>query len=151
MKVDQDAQLAAVLTQKTENKPNLGGKAFAQALNQAAKGSAEADRTGAGGMSPTRSCESVSPLGEVLKASLAGPYSRVEETINLLDEYAHALEDPGRSLKDLAAMAQGLEAAASEMNQISQLTDDERLKEMAGKTGVAAIVEAMKFSRGDYL
>jgi hypothetical protein len=93
--------------------------------------------------------------GQAAKASPGSPYGAaedVESLLDLLDNYAQALANPQNTLKDLAPLADGLGLAAQGLGQASgKLSPDDPLKALASDTASVAMVEAMKFKRGDYI
>jgi X-X-X-Leu-X-X-Gly heptad repeat protein len=69
-----------------------------------------------------------------------------------MDQYAAALGDDRRTLKDVAPLAEGLGQAAGQLSRLSQgLKEGNPLKGLSNEAAVAATVEYMKFQRGDYV
>ncbi|MDR0548034.1 MAG: hypothetical protein LBI10_01265 [Deltaproteobacteria bacterium] len=90
------------------------------------------------------------------QATNSNPYSYaaddIDSLLSLLDNYATALSDPKNTLKDLAPLADDLSLKAQELGQTSQkLTADDPLKSLANDASTVAMVEALKFKRGDYI
>jgi hypothetical protein len=95
----------------------------------------------------------VSPVGNIIEAGKTQAVEKqVGQTINILDRYAEALGDPARGLKQIKPLADELETEGRRLNQLSRaLPDGHALKELAGETSVKAVVEALKFNRGDWV
>jgi len=77
---------------------------------------------------------------------------QLERTLDRMDRYAVALGDEGRTLKDLAPLADDLGQEADRLSRLShKLTENDPLKGLSNEAAVLATVEAMKFKRGDYV
>ena len=77
---------------------------------------------------------------------------QLESTLDKMEQYANALGDSSKNLKDIEPLAQDLEKAAGQLTEMSRgLPEDNPLKSMSNDTAVLATVEAMKFRRGDYV
>ena len=75
-----------------------------------------------------------------------------ESALDLLDAYQRALGRPGTSLKSMASMVQGLEAQARRLDELSvSLPEGDDRRALLNSIGVQAMVEAVKFNRGDYI
>jgi len=72
---------------------------------------------------------------------------------DLLDDYARALADPGRTLKDIAPVVRRIEKETGilEAEADLKLGDDKALGKMVGDLAAMAHVAVFKFNRGDYL
>lgn len=81
-----------------------------------------------------------------------GPQQQLESTLNKIDEYASALGDTSKTLKDIEPLADDMRKAAGQLSETSKsLADDHPLKGLTNDAAVLATVEAMKFKRGDYV
>ncbi len=77
---------------------------------------------------------------------------QLASTLDKMEQYAAALGDSRRSLREVEPLAQDLETAAGKLSELSQnLPDDSPLKGLSNDAAVLATVEAMKFKRGDYV
>jgi len=77
---------------------------------------------------------------------------QLTETLDQMDRYAEALGDQGRTLKDIAPLADDLGQAADRLSQLSsKLKESDPLKGLSSEAAILATVEAMKFKRGDYV
>ncbi|MDR1045205.1 MAG: hypothetical protein LBP33_08825 [Candidatus Adiutrix sp.] len=80
------------------------------------------------------------------------PRRQLENALDQMEQYAEALGDRGRSLKDLEPLANGLNQTAGRLSELSRkLPEGDPLKDIANEAAVLATVEAMKFRRGDYV
>ena len=76
----------------------------------------------------------------------------LESTLDKMEEYANALGDTTKSLKDLEPLAADLELTAGRLSELSRnLPEGDPLKGLSNNAAVLATVEAMKFKRGDYV
>ena len=91
----------------------------------------------------------------VTAAQLAGQTDGLmaaERALDLLEAYQRALDDPGRSLKSIAPLVQGLEAEAGRLSGIADsLPSGNDLRTVLGDIASRAMIEAVKFNRGDYI
>jgi hypothetical protein len=94
-------------------------------------------------------------VNQAAKTDSTSPYGAaddIEAILNLLDNYSQALANPQNSLKDLAPLADDLGLMAQELGQTSQsLNASDPLKALSQDTAQVAMVEALKFKRGDYI
>ena len=86
------------------------------------------------------------------QGGLKTPEAQLEQTLTAMEQYAQALGNPGKTLKDIAPLAEELSQEAGLLSQISQgLAGDNPLKKLSNDTAILATVEAMKFKRGDFV
>lgn len=125
---------------------------FAQALAQASGQVGAETATSAASSTTLANTAGAADVGRILSLNMALAAGRVEETLGLLESYAEALADPSRTLKDIAPMADGLEAQSEQLTSLSAgLPDGSSLKDVTDQTAILAAVEAAKFKRGDYV
>ncbi len=75
-----------------------------------------------------------------------------ENALDKIEEYASALGDAGKTLKDIEPLANDLEKTAGRLSELSRnLPEGDPLKGLSNDAAVLATVEAMKFRRGDYI
>lgn len=80
------------------------------------------------------------------------PGQQLESALDQMDEYASALGDSSRSLRDIEPLADNLKKTAGELAELSRrLPEGDPLKGLSNDAAVLATVEAMKFKRGDYV
>ena len=77
---------------------------------------------------------------------------RVDNLLNLLDNYCKQLSDPHVTLRTLEPVVNTI---AKEKDQLSgllgSLPDEDRLKDILNQTLITASVEVKKFNKGDYI
>jgi hypothetical protein len=79
-----------------------------------------------------------------------GVDEEVDSVLKVLESYIQALGDPGKTLKDIAPLADELDRGATRLDQLAASLDlDDPLKSLTNDTAVLAAVEALKFRRGD--
>jgi hypothetical protein len=139
-------QLVARETNRTA-KPGNG--AFNALLHKVARSDSDVDRQ----IRPLEAPGSINgvsfnPLLDVNSASVP---DRVESFLNLLDTYRDMLADPDVSLKEIGPV---MEKITSEKNQLQQvlgtLSEGDELRGILNEALVAASLEEMKYSKGDY-
>ena len=146
-----------LLTQysETQAKAKSGqgnGPEFAKTLAEAV-GSASPSST-VSGTSATDSLLEASMLGRIMATATKGaePVEQIEKALGLLDQFSSALADPSQTLKQIAPLADDLEAESAKLGRLSEeLPDNAGLKALLNETAVLAGVEAAKFKRGDYI
>ncbi len=109
---------------------------------------------------PTTPIGEKTPLGEVaavypnvIKPGGTQYISQTEQLLDMLDDYATQLNDPGKSLKDLAPLLAEIKRKTEMLVATSNTgaTTNERLKDIANTVALTASVEYEKFQRGDFL
>ncbi|NOQ20268.1 MAG: hypothetical protein GQ571_09905 [Desulfobacterales bacterium] len=77
---------------------------------------------------------------------------RVENLLNLLENYRQQLENPNVTLRTLEPV---MNTIAKEKDQLSAVLDsmpnEDRLKDILNQTLITASLEVIKFNRGDYI
>lgn len=87
-----------------------------------------------------------------LTESQKTPQEQLTGTLDAMEEYAMALGDESKTLKDIEPLAEDMRRQAGRLAETSQsLSDDDPMKEMTNDAAIMATVEAMKFRRGDYV
>ncbi len=80
------------------------------------------------------------------------PEEQLDKTLGKLEEYSAALGDSSKTLKDIAPLAEDMRQMAGRLSETSRnLADGHPLKGLTNEAAVLATVEAMKFTRGDYV
>lgn len=76
---------------------------------------------------------------------------RIENLINLLDQYRQKLSDPQITLKTVAPLVKEMEQAKESLRPIlDSLKDGEEIKAILNQTLVTTSLEIAKYYRGDY-
>ena len=79
-------------------------------------------------------------------------FNRVEQLLDLLEDYRRHLSRPGTGLKTLDELVQKLDGQRRSLAPaVDELSEDDGLKTILNESLVAASVEIFKFNRGDYL
>ncbi|MCU0596217.1 MAG: hypothetical protein MUC98_12270 [Desulfobacterota bacterium] len=119
-------------------------------------------------LTPSKKIEDNTPFREVLQlrisqtnpaCSAGGAESKAAfleqggRVLDLLDDFAQALADPQKTLKDLEPLMVKMETEAEPLESVpgSEGDSDQGLPRLLGDVSVLAHVAAMKFRRGDYL
>jgi hypothetical protein len=165
MKIETNVTQALLLRLQSEaqakSRTNEAGEDFSSLLGQAASSLSQPEA----GKAPSSLDSSASLLMGGLAGQLqtvqaqnanmvplADPGLEMDETLSLLEEYAKALGDPSKTLKDIAPLAEVLSQRAERLDSLSQsLSQDDPLRGIASETAVLASVEALKFKRGDFI
>ncbi|UCH00873.1 MAG: hypothetical protein JSU78_02625 [Deltaproteobacteria bacterium] len=85
--------------------------------------------------------------------SKADVLERSDKILNLLDDYARGLTDPGKTLKDIEPLVEGIkkEVRLIEAGAVDSLHNDKDLERFIKDLAVIANVAVFKFHRGDYI
>ena len=103
----------------------------------------------------TASTESVSSAMPISSADLLSPQrinalSTSDEAIDLLSDYAAALNDPQVSLKSLAAKVEELDGMRAKVDKVALgLSSDDKLSGIMKEVSANLSAEVMRFKRGD--
>ena len=77
---------------------------------------------------------------------------RVENLIDLLDQYRQQLSDPSLALKEIDPAIRAINQARENLTPVlDSLPEDEELKNIVNRTLITASLEVTKFYRGDYI
>jgi len=100
------------------------------------------------------SISSISPIQlNMLSPSQNGSIiDRVENLLNVLDEYQKKLKDPHFSLKEIDPLVKQMEKEKEYLAPVlDSLVEDDGLKDILNQTLVESSLETIKFNRGDYI
>jgi len=79
-------------------------------------------------------------------------FDRVENLIDLLDQYRQQLSDPCLALKEIDPVIRAINQARENLTPVlDSLPADEGLKDIVNRTLITASREVTKFYRGDYI
>ena len=123
---------------------------FGEALSQAIDG-AQSKHTGAvpisGGCRPAEIV--FNPITVGRESALV---NRVDDLLNVLDEYRQKLGDHQVSLKEIYPLVNRMEAdQESLMPAFNSLSDEDGLKDILNQTLMTTSLEVIRFNRGDYI
>lgn len=77
---------------------------------------------------------------------------RVENFLDIMDEYQKELGDPKFALKDIYPLVNNMAEKNEELaSSLNSLQDGDKLKEILNQTLITSSVEIIKFNRGDYV
>jgi len=100
------------------------------------------------------SISSISPiqLNMLSPAQNGSIIDRVENLLNVLDEYQEKLNDPHFSLKEIDPLVKQMEKEKENLAPVlDSLVEDDGLKDILNQALVTSSLEAIKFNRGDYI
>jgi hypothetical protein len=154
MKIDAKQVLNNLINPSQKPANQALGTDFAQLLNQGQAKTSQTIPSSAQDWPPKFDLIGQLQANQAVKAN-SSPYTAaddIESLLGLLDNYSQALANPANSLKDLAPLADDLGLMAAKLGETSQkLGSDDPLKALSSDTASVAMVEAMKFKRGDYV
>ena len=156
MKISNDhLDQLSIIRQKTQNTANGEDKGFSSLLegNKGKEGADAAAQTSAQTATVLGGSQVVSMILANQKiGKTPDPVRQLESAFDQMEDYAAALGDSSKSLKDIAPLADGLKATASQLDELSRrLPETDPLKGLAGEAAVMATGDSMKFSRGYYV
>lgn len=77
---------------------------------------------------------------------------RIENLLNILDEYQKKLKDPDASLKEIDPIIKQMEKEKENLAPVLEsIKEDDGLKNVLNQVLVTSALETMKFNRGDYV
>jgi hypothetical protein len=77
---------------------------------------------------------------------------RVDNLLNLLDNYRNQLADPQVTLRSMEPVMKMIDKEKEQLSSaLDSLTEDDGLKDIVNRTLVTASLEVMKYNRGDYI
>jgi hypothetical protein len=151
MKIDNnDPIMKSLYPQETAKSRPGEEKEFGRILKETVENT---QKPGAG----PRQTAFINPLASVWRTAQGSPdpefaIDRIENMINLLDQYRHKLADPQMNLKQIDPI---INEIARENDGLASLADSlpaaAELKNILDRTMVTASLEITKFYRGDYL
>ncbi len=76
-----------------------------------------------------------------------------EKLLQMLEQYAAAIENPKKSLAEIEPMIKQIDEQASALDKLAgeSLAEGEELRDIAKQTALTANLEYFKFQRGDYI
>ena len=77
---------------------------------------------------------------------------RVDNLLNLLDNYRNQLADPQVTLRKIEPVINMIEKEKAQLSSVlDSLTDEDGLKDIVNRTLITASLEVIKYNRGDYI
>ena len=151
MKIDNNDQIMKSLhPQETAKSRPVGEKEFGRVLKETVENTQKPD-------AGPRQTAFINPLASVWRTAPGSPdpkvtINRIENMIDLLDQYRHKLADPQMNLKQIDSI---IDEIARENDNLASLADslpdNDKIKNILDRTMVTASLEVTKFYRGDYL
>jgi len=150
MKIDNNEQIMKSLyPQETAKSRPAGEKDFGTILNETVKKAPKTDAA-------PRQTAFINPQAGVRLTTPGSPdprfsVERIENMIDLLDQYRYKLADSRINLKQIDSI---IGKIARENDSLATLADslpDDEIKNILNRTRVTASLEVTKFYRGDYL
>ena len=149
----------ASLAAKERKKEELNGFDFQKMLQEAQSNIQEAGRSApaaaAGGAEMQGT--SVFPVN-LLEGVKDSPPLRsqevqaAEKTLNLLEEYQRAIDNPRVTLREIHPLVQSLAEEARGLSQwVEKLPPSDPLKKIMTEVGILSSIEVGRFNRGDYV
>ena len=134
---------------KTNEQKNSQGGKFADAL---AKAQGTTETASSEEASSVTALGSTSAIGRILAAQAAGtnPVEKADQALNTLENYAQALGDPSKSLKEISSLVKDMEREAQELDELGSQASNPTLGKILNDTSTLMSVEVEKFNRGDY-
>lgn len=108
------------------------------------------------GLAGVQAADAANPLAAIAGTEALGPDEtegllRAERTLDLLEAYQTGLADGKKSLKELSGLVKALDEEVGELTTaLQQLQPDSKLHGLMSQVAVTAMVESIKFNRGDY-
>ena len=123
-----------------------GGQEFNQ---QEAQAALEAEELAA---AESQKVQEIQALDQVLSPKQINGLVRAEKTLEILSDYERQLGDDSVSLKEMAGTVENLEEQVKKLTEALQgLDSDDELKGLMQNVATTAMVETIKFKRGDYI
>jgi hypothetical protein len=150
--------LASVATKKGKNE-DLNGFDFQEMLREAQSNTQEAGQTASAGATgiaeiPGESVLPVNLLDGVKESSALRTQGvrATEKTLNLLEEYQRAIENPRVNLREIHPLIQSLAEETRGLNQwVGKLSSSDPLQKIMTEVGILSSIEVGRFNRGDYV
>jgi hypothetical protein len=151
MKITNDDQhIQGYSADKTTKTPGASPVDFNSILQGTLDTSAGAD----GGSQPPAVVETVVPaqLQHMQATAKLSTIERIENVLDLLNEYGRRLADPNTTLKDIHPLVNSLETQNQQLKPVlDSMADDDQLKQILNATLVTSSLEIFKYNKGDYI
>ena len=151
MKITNDEQhIHGFPADKTTKTPGDSAADFSSIL----QGTLDTTSGVAGGPQPPVLVETVVPaqLQHMQATGKLTTIERIENVLDLLDEYGRRLADPNTTLKEIHPLVNSLETQSAHLKPVlNSMADDDPLKQILNETLVTSSLEIFKYNKGDYI
>jgi hypothetical protein len=143
-------------TSQTKRQNEGAADSFAKLLDQAVRRGDEALTTGTDASPETGPMFGITGakqpvVGDVLPPLHSEGVMRAERTLDLLENYEQMLGDSDKSLKEVSRAVAALDGEARELvGVLDRLDTNDALFPILQEVAVTAMVESIKFNRGDF-
>ncbi|MBW2336399.1 MAG: hypothetical protein JRF47_06500 [Deltaproteobacteria bacterium] len=151
MKIDNHEPIIKNLYPEANSKSqSSSGQEFGTILKETVENTRKADEG-------PRQTAFINPLAGVQLTTPASPDSqftieRIENLIDLLDQYRHKLADPQINLKQMGPIIKEIARENDHLAPVAgSLSHDNELKDILNRIRVTASLEIARFYRGDYI
>lgn len=157
---DYTEQLRALQNQSLKNGQLDKQADFSRFLEEQSQAAPASEKNAVGSAANVKAANLVNQSGLVgmimaarnVTEAQKSPQEQLDGTLDAMEEYAAALGDGSKTLKDIEPLAEDMRRQAGRLSETSQgLADDDPMKELTNNAAIMATVEAMKFRRGDYV
>ncbi len=139
MKIDPNMIIGGI----NANRPVSGAKGVAGGFEDLLKGIEQQAPAATNSVQGLRPMDMLSPQ-KIMAMSLS------DQALDMLGEYASALQDPSQTLKDLAAKVGELQGIKSDVdNAAVAISPDDPLKSIMDEVSASLETEIVRFTRGD--
>ena len=140
MKIDPNMIIGGINAQR----PVSGSKGVAGGFEDMLKGIEQQSETAA-----TTGVQGVRPM-DMLSPQKIMAMSLSDQAVDMLSDYASALQDPSQTLKDLAAKVSELQGIKTDVdNASSAISPNDPLKGIMDEVSASLETEIVRFTRGD--
>ena len=151
MKIDNHDPIIKNLVPEANSKSqSSSGQEFSTILKETVENTKKADEgpRQTAFVNPLASVHLTTPVSQVSQFTI----ERIENLIDLLDQYRRKLADPQINLKQMDPIIKEIARENDHLAPVAgSLPDDNELKDILNRTRVTALLEITKFYRGDYI
>lgn len=141
--------MKSLYPEETAKSKPAGEKEFGRILKETVENAQKPD-------AGPRQTAFVNPLGGVRLTTQDSPdpkftIDRIENMIDLLDQYRQKLADPQMNLKQIDFIVSEIARENDSLATLADALPDDKIKTILDRTMVTASLEVAKFYRGDYI
>ena len=147
---DTDDLVKRVAADKTLNRLPVDKADFGEVLKETLNTSTVAQQS----VHPSSALEPLHPaqIQRLSALDKKAAVERIENVLDLLDDYRRKLADSGLNLKDIYPIISAIENENQHLKpMLNLLTDGDELKQILNQTLITTSVEVIKFNKGDYI